>query len=157
MQPDRDLERLLAAAGSRARLDRDAAPDREFAADLRDQLLAQLPDASHEPRVGWSLGTLFRLPRMLPLAAAAVLLVVSVAVGRDLYVALGDHPTPTPVPSVEATPTVDPSLSAEAVPSASFLPVVEPTVDATPEPTAKPGVDGQAKAGGFGVSGCAGL
>jgi len=143
MQPDRDLDRLLSAAGSRARASdaaTDAAtPDRDFAADLRDRLLAQLPDSSSEPRVGWSLGTFFRLPRLVPMAAAAVLLVVSVAVGRDLYVALGDHPTPTPVPSVDATPspTVEPSLSADPMPSASFVPALESTAAPTPEPTAR--------------------
>jgi hypothetical protein len=103
MQPDRDLDRLLSAAGSRARSSSDAAPDGDFAVDLRERLLAQLPDRSAEPRVGWSLGQMFRLPRLVPLAAASVLLVAAVVAGRDLYVALGDHPTPTPVPSVEAT------------------------------------------------------
>jgi hypothetical protein len=51
MQPDRDFDRLLADAGARART-RAEAPDREFAADLRDRLLAQLPDSSHDPREG---------------------------------------------------------------------------------------------------------
>ncbi|MEX0626431.1 MAG: hypothetical protein WD402_07795, partial [Chloroflexota bacterium] len=81
MQPDRDFDRLLAAAGSRARTDRDAAPDRDFAVDLRDRLLAQLPDGSPEPRTGWSLGHLFRLPRLLPLAAGTLLLAGAVVAG----------------------------------------------------------------------------
>jgi len=146
MQPDRDLdlERLLAAAGARARstADRDAAPDRDFSADLRERLLAQLPDSSPEPRTGWSLGHLFRLPRLVPLAAAAVLVVAGVVAGRDLYVALGDHPTPTPVPSLEASPsapaTVAPDATAVATASASAEPTPEPTAVPTPEPTAKP-------------------
>jgi hypothetical protein len=150
MQPDRDLdmERLLAAAGSRARADRDAAPDRDFSADLRDQLLAQLPDSSHEPRTGWSLGHLFRLPRLVPLATAAVLVVAAVVAGRDLYVALGDHPTPTPAPSLEALPSVTfaPTFApiatepptAEATPSATLAPTPLPTAVPTPKPTPKP-------------------
>jgi hypothetical protein len=140
MQPDRDLDRLLTAAGSRARADRDATPDREFAADLRDRLLAQLPDGSHEPRVGWSLGNFFRLPRLVPLAAASLLLVGAVVAGRDLYVALGDHPTPTPVPSLEPVESASfvPVETWSAAPSASAEPTVEPTAVPTPVPTAKP-------------------
>lgn len=144
MQPDRDLDRLLSAAGSRARSDRDATPDRDFSADLRDRLLAQLPDRSAEPRVGWSLGQMFRLPRLVPLAAASVLLVAAVVAGRDLYVALGDHPTPTPTPSVEPEPSftlapVESVESLEATPSASTPEATPaPTAVPTPVPTAKP-------------------
>ena len=142
MQPDRDLDRLLTTAGDRARAADAAHPDRDFAADLRDRLLAQLPDASAEPRVGWSLGSFFRLPRLVPLAAATVLLVGAVVAGRDLYVALGDHPTPTPVPSLAATPsapaTLVPVETSEAAPSASLEPTPAPTVAPTPVPTAKP-------------------
>jgi hypothetical protein len=140
MQPDRDLDRDLSAAGARARADRDFAPDRDFAVDLRDRLLAQLPDAPSAPRVGWSLGHLFRLPRLVPLAAASLLLVGAVVAGRDLYVALGDDPTPTPVPSVEATPSVTlvPVETVEALPSASLEATAAPTAVPTPEPTAEP-------------------
>ena len=44
MQPDRDLDldRDLAAAGDRARLASSVQPDRDFAASLRDRLLAPL-------------------------------------------------------------------------------------------------------------------
>jgi outer membrane biosynthesis protein TonB len=144
MQPDRDLDRdldrLLSDAGARARADRDAAPDRDFAVDLRDRLLAQLPGAPSAPRVGWSLGHLFRLPRLVPLAAASLLLAGAVVAGRDLYVALGDHPTPTPVPSVEATPSpsVEPAETAPALPSATAEATAAPTAVPTPEPTAEP-------------------
>ena len=128
MQPDRDFDRLLADAGARARADRDATPDRDFADALKDRLLAQLPDASHEPRVGWSLGNLFRLPRLVPMAAGVLLLVGAVIAGRDLYVALGDHPTPTPQPSLSATPpaSLEPVFTTGPTPSASLEPRVPP-------------------------------
>jgi hypothetical protein len=149
MQPD--LERLLSAAGSRARSSSDAAPDRDFAVELRDRLLAQLPDRSSEPRVGWSLGQMFRLPRLVPLAAASVLLVAAVVAGRDLYVALGDHPTPTPAPTIAPEPsftlapvesvegTVMPSVSTvEATPEPTPVPTPKPTPRPTPKPTPVP-------------------
>jgi hypothetical protein len=143
MQPDRDLDmdRLLADAGSRARSASSPQPDRDFGAKLRDRLTAQLPDTSPEPRIGWSLGHLFRLPRLAPLAAAAVLLVATVVAGRELYVALGEDPTPTPVPSVEESlvPSAAPSLTAvEPTPSATPSPTPEPTAVPTPVPTPKP-------------------
>ena len=139
MQPD-PLDRLLAAAGDRARSrsDRDATPDRDFAAGLRDRLLAELPDGAHTPRVGWSLPHLFRLPRMVPLALAATLVVAGVVGARELYVAMGDHPTPTPAVSAEPTQEPTPTLTAEPTASASAEPTLEPTAVPTPEPTVKP-------------------
>jgi hypothetical protein len=143
MQPDRDLDRLLSAAGARARSASSAAPDREFAADLRDRLLAELPDGSPQPRTGWALGSLFRLPRLLPLALASVLVVAGVVAARDLYVAIGDHPTPTPEPSLEATPAptvVDPTAPVvdPTAPVVTAPPTTDPTVAPTPKPTPKP-------------------
>jgi len=139
MQPD-PLDRLLAAAGDRARSrsDRDALPDRAFAADLRDRLLAELPDRAHTPRVGWSLPNLFRMPRLVPLALAATLVLAGVVGARELYVAMGDHATPTPVPSVEATAEPTPEMTAEATPSATAEPTVEPTAEPTAVPTPRP-------------------
>jgi hypothetical protein len=140
MQPDRDFDRLLAAAGDRARSASSVQPDREFAAGLRDRLLAQLPDSAPEPRIGWSLGHFLRLPRLVPLAAGAVLLVAGVVAGRELYVALGDDPTPTPLPSIEETlaPSLAPLQTAEPMPSATAEPTPEPTAVPTPVPTPVP-------------------
>ena len=159
-----DLERDLAAAGDRARsADFASRPDRGFSDDLRDRLLSQLPDRGaaesdrdrdHGPRVGWSLGQLFRVPRFVP-ALVATALVFAAAVGaRELYVAVGNGGTPTPVPSVSAEPSSEPSVreslkpivlytfkpipTLEPTPSATAVPTPAPTVKPTPKPTAVP-------------------
>lgn len=143
MQPEQ-LERLLKAAGDRARSasdwTSDARPDRAFAADLRDRLLTQLPHGAHNPRVGWSLPQLFRMPRLLPLAIAATLLLAGVVAARELYVAIGDHPTPTPAPSVSPEPTPEPTPSAtpRATPLARSVLTPVPTAVPTPVPTPVP-------------------
>ena len=142
MQPDSDLDRRLAAAGDRARSASDAHPDRAFAADLRDRLLAQLPDRAHEPRVGWSLPNLFRMPRLVPVALAGVLLLAGVVGARELYTAIGNHPTPTPQPSVAASlePTAAASAELTEGPVETSAPSLEPepTSVTTPAPTAVP-------------------
>jgi len=150
---ERELANRLARAGDRARIDRDhaAVPDRVFAADLRERLLSQLPDRAHHPRVGWALPQLFRMPRLVPVGVAAVLLLAGVVAARDLYVSLGDRSRPTPMPSVseEASATSAPSVapfslepvvvpSASAPASVSVAPTAEPTVRPTPRPTLKP-------------------
>jgi hypothetical protein len=169
-----DLEGDLAAAGDRARsADFSSRPDRGFSEDLRDRLLSQLPDRGaaesdgdrdrdhgrdhdrdHGPRVGWSLGQLFRVPRFVP-ALVATSLVFAAAVGaRELYVAVGNGGTPTPVPSVSAEPSSEPSVreslepvvlptfkpipTLEPTPSATAVPTPAPTVKPTPKPTPKP-------------------
>ena len=138
---ERKLASLLAAAGDRARAredrDRAAAPDRAFAAELRDRLLSQLPDRDHQPRTGWALPQLFRMPRLVPVGIAAVLLLAGVVAARDLYVSFGQRSTPTP------QPTVSEQASATAAPSRapfSFEPFVMPTPSVTPDPTAAPTV-----------------
>jgi len=150
MQPDSDLDRRLAAAGDRARSASDAHPDRAFAADLRDRLLAQLPDRAHEPRVGWSLPNLFRMPRLVPVALAGVLLLAGVVGARELYTAIGNHPTPTPQPSVAASLEPTAAASAELTegpvetsapslePEPTSVPTPAPTAVPTPKPTPKP-------------------
>lgn len=164
MQPD-ELERLLAAAGDRARSasawSAESRPDRAFAGDLRDRLLASLPDKadkalmaadkadkarSRGPRVAWTLPQLFhlRMPRLVPLALAATLVLAGVVGARTVYLALGDRPdeTPTPIPSVSPSPSVEasPSDSLTAIPSESEVPASVPALVpvATPKPTAKP-------------------
>ncbi|MDH4335222.1 MAG: hypothetical protein OEW24_08215, partial [Chloroflexota bacterium] len=138
-------------------------PDRAFSEDLREQLTSQLPDRraaegardrDHGPRVGWSLGQFFRVPRFVP-ALVATSLVFAAAVGaRELYVAVGNGGTPTPVPSVSAAPSSEPSApeslkpivlftfkpipTFEPTPSATAVPTPVSTVKPTPKPTPKP-------------------
>jgi len=136
---ERELARMLSAAGSRAR-DRAAIPDRAFAADLRERLLSQLPDQEHEHRTGWALPQLFRMPRLAPVGIAAVLLLAGIVAGRDLYVSLGNRSTPTPEPTVSQEPSVQPSQAPSSVEPVVTLPpvVVEPTPSVTPGPTRTP-------------------
>jgi hypothetical protein len=143
---EHELAQRLADAGERAREAGSGRPGRAFAADLRDRLLSEVPQAEddHETRVGvgWSLPSLFRMPRLVPLAIASVLLLAGVVAARELYVAIGDRPTPTPAPSVEVVPSdsADPSLAPSLVPifepTASV--VAEPTSVATAKPTPRP-------------------
>jgi hypothetical protein len=155
MQPD-DLDRELSVAGDRARqsLGRAALPDRAFTAGLRDRLLNQLPTRPPvmdrgAPRTGWALDRLFRMPRLAPLALAAVLLMAAAVAARELYLAgLDPDPTPTPTPSVESTPsvtpepspdpTVTPTQAAVVEPSAAPAHTPQPTPVPTPKPTARP-------------------
>ncbi|MEO6060191.1 MAG: hypothetical protein ABIQ05_09530 [Candidatus Limnocylindria bacterium] len=170
-----DLERDLAAAGDRARsADFASRPDHGFSEDLRDRLLSQLPDRGaadpdrdrdrdrdhgdrdHGPRVGWSLGQLFRVPRFVPALVATSLVFAAAVAARELYVAVGNGGAPTPVPSVSAAPSSEPSAreslkpivlptfkpipTLEPTPSATAVPtpVPAPTVKPTPKPTPKP-------------------
>lgn len=151
------LERDLDAAGERARsADFASRPDRGFSEDLREQLTSQLPDRGaaagardHGPRVGWSLGQFFRVPRFVP-ALVATSLVFAAAVGaRELYVAVGNGGTPTPVPSVSAAPSSEPSaresLKPIVLPTFKPIPTLEPTPVPTAVPTVKPTVKPTAK------------
>ncbi len=148
------LERDLAAAGDRARsADFASRPDRGFSEDLREQLTSQLPDRGaveeardrgHGPRVGWSLGQFFRVPRFVP-ALVATSLVFAAAVGaRELYVAVGNGGTPTPMPSVSVAPSSEPSARESLKPIVLYtfkpIPTFEPTPAATAEPTVVPTV-----------------
>jgi hypothetical protein len=93
-------------------------------------------------RVAWSLPSFFRVPRMVPVAVATVLLLAGVVAARELYVAIGNRPEATPTPSVElVAPTEsagEPSFVAVASASASVEATLEPTVAPTAKPTAKP-------------------
>jgi hypothetical protein len=157
MQPDdrlHDLERLerdLESAGDRARsADRGAQPDRGFADGLRRSLMAQLPDRGtaplgdrgrdRNPRVGWSLGNLFRVPRFAPVLIGASLVFAAAVAGRQLYLAVGSGATPTPQPSMveSVEPSASWSQAPARTPEPTEAPTLEPTAVPTPAPTVKP-------------------
>ncbi len=151
----------LAEAGERARSAASATPDTAFAAGLRDRLLSQPPDQALETkgrerdrrdrrvRVAWSLPSLLLVPRLLPIAVAAVLLFAGAVAARELYVSVVDRPGPTPATSAVAVlpsesasePTFGPA-SGEPSSELSSPPSVEPTpgntLDATAKPTSQP-------------------
>ena len=139
---EQEIAERLAAAGDRARSSSSAPPDRAFSADLRDRLMQAatdreaLPDRERGPRVAWALPSLFRIPRLVPVAVASLLLIAGVVAARELYVAIGnrDKATPTPAPSLEV---VVPSASASLWP-ASEAPSTAPSAEATPGHTAQP-------------------
>jgi len=149
---EHEIAERLAAAGDRARSSEFTAPDRAFSAGLRDRLMTAAGDREvtsdrandrandrardREVRVAWSLPSFFRVPRLVPVAVASLLLIAGVVAARELYVAIGNRPDATPTPSVEL---VAPSESA-AEPSfvASFDESLAPIVEATPAHTAAP-------------------
>jgi hypothetical protein len=167
---DYNIALHLAEAGARARSAGSAVPDSAFAAGLRDRLLSPPPDLtlglkprSRERRIraAWSLPSVFRVPRLLPIAVAAVLLFAGAVAARELYVAISEHRGPTPGASVLAVlppqsaselafattssePTGEPSLA--PAPGNTFEPTDNPTPGprpgptngATPKPTPKP-------------------
>jgi hypothetical protein len=154
---EHELAERLAAAGDRARSSRSVAPDRAFGADLRDRLMTAAGEREgagdragdrandrERVRVAWSLPSLFRVPRLVPVAVATLLLIAGVVAARELYVAIGNRPEPTPTPTAAPSlPLVVPLESASmwpvsADPSAVLEPTAAPTAKPTPKPTAKP-------------------
>lgn len=155
---ENDIAERLAAAGDRARSSNRVVPDREFSADLRDRLMTAagdreaLPDRARDREspawVAWSLPSFFRMPRLLPVAVASLLLIAGVVAARELYVAIGNRPDATPVPSVDllvpsesvAAPVVSASGEPNVVESAAAIPAHTPAPTARPtaKPTAKP-------------------
>lgn len=139
---EHEIAERLAAAGDRARSSSSTPPDRAFSADLRDRLMQAaadreaMPDRERGPRVAWALPSLFRIPRLVPVAVASLLLIAGVVAARELYVAIGnrDNATPTPAPSLEV---VVPSASASLWP-ASEAPSTAASAEATPGHTAQP-------------------
>ncbi|MDP9468830.1 MAG: hypothetical protein M3P32_08870 [Chloroflexota bacterium] len=158
---EHEIAERLAAAGDRARSSASAPPDRAFSAGLRDRLMAAASDRAAVPdrtrdresrvHVAWSLGSFLRVPRLLPVAVASLLLIAGVVAARELYVAIGNRPEATPLPSVAALlpsesagepslAPLDPSTapSADATPAQTPAPTVKPTVKPTAQPTAVP-------------------
>ena len=147
---EHEIAERLAAAGDRARSAASAPPDRAFSADLRDRLMTAagdreaLPDRERGPRVAWSLPSFFRMPRLLPVAVASLLLIAGVVAARELYVAIGNRPDATPVPSVEilvpSESVAAPIFSASGEPTSteSAAPIPAHTAAPTAKPTAKP-------------------
>ena len=159
---EHEIAERLAAAGDRARSSEFAAPDRAFSAGLRDRLVSAAPDREASPdreragdrerdresrvRVAWSLPSFFRVPRLLPVAVASLLLIAGVVGARELYVAIGNRPDATPAQSVELVapsepagePTYVPGFDESSAPSAEPSHTAVPTAKPTAVPTAKP-------------------
>jgi hypothetical protein len=145
---EQEVGERLAAAGDRARSsDRAALPDRGFGNVLRDRLMVAanereaVRDRQRGPRiaVAWSLPSLFRMPRLLPVAVAGLLLIAGVVAAREVYLAVGSRPSATPVPSVAAVASesaAEPSLTESLEPSSA--PSAGESPPAATEPTAKP-------------------
>jgi hypothetical protein len=141
---EHEIAERLAAAGDRARSSSSTPPDRAFSADLRDRLMRAaaereaLPDRERGPRLAWALPSLFRIPRLLPVAVASLLLIAGLVAARELYVAIGnrDKATPTPAPSVAVVVPLESASLAPASDAPSAAASVEAT--ATPKPSAKP-------------------
>lgn len=152
---EHNLALYLAAAGERARAGDPAVPDGGFGDTLRTRLLAHAaeplprpPRKPRQPRVAWTLPTLLRLPRLLPVAIVAVLLLGGVAAAHELYLALGSLPSPSarsPLTAVSVAAAPSDSGAASAFGSlepASGEPSSQPTpggltpgLGATPKPT----------------------
>lgn len=150
---ENEIAERLAASGDRARSSHFATPDRAFSADLRDRLMTAAPDREAAGdrarlRVAWSLPSFFRVPRLVPVAIASLLLLAGVVAARELYVAIGNRPDATPTPSLEVvTPSESVAVASEApfvvestAPSAAAIPAhaAAPTARPTAKPTAKP-------------------
>ena len=151
MLPDpleQEIAERLAAAGDRARSSRFAAPDRAFSAELRERLMAAAGDRASDRagdrervRVAWSLPSLFRVPRLVPVAAATLLLLAGVVAARELYVTIGNRPEASPTPQASFA-LVAPVESASMLPASgdpsAVASAAEPTAKPTPKPTPRP-------------------
>jgi len=135
---EHEIAERLRAAGDRARSSHFATPDRGFSEDLRDRLMTAAGDRASDRandrandraddrarvRVAWSLPSFFRVPRLVPVLAATLLLLVGVAAARELYVAIGNRPEATPTPEAAAVREMSPTVG----PTETQLPEDTPT------------------------------